>query len=131
MAAFVVAPPSASAMPRTGERLNIFPGSATPAVFRTDEAFWVGYGFVSEPCETVDERVEPGGETRFELEVDGKPVALHTDLKVDSSGSWSSLHSIANFESGLPPGWHRFSGRWYVAGKLVLSNDRSIEFVER
>ncbi len=132
MAAFVVAPPPASSTPRTGERLSIFPGSATPSVFCAGEPFWIGYGFVPEPragdsegTETLDRR------TRFELEVDGKPVLLHTELTTDDGGVPSSMHSVANFDAGLPAGWHRFFGRWYVAGKLVLSSDRSIEFTER
>ena len=42
-----------------------------------------------------------------------------------------SKHSLATFETGLPAGWHRFSGRWYDQGRLVLSTAASIQFVER
>jgi hypothetical protein len=132
MAAFVVAPSSTSGAPRDGERLSIFPGSATPSVFPAGEPFWIGYGFVPEPGEADGARAEMlDRETRFELEVDGTPVVLHTDVKMDRGGALSSIHSIADFDSGLSSGWHRFSGRWYVAGKLVLSSDKSIEFTER
>lgn len=133
MAAFVVvAPPSAGGPPRIGERLSIFPGSATPSVFRAGVPFWIGYGFVPEPGDLDGDQTDLlDRETRFELEVDDKPVALHTDMRTDRGGAPSSVHSVANFGSGLPVGWHRFSGRWYVAGKLVLSTDRSIEFTER
>ena len=53
-----------------------------------------------------------------------------TDLKIDGGLTVSKL-SVANFGSGLPAGWHRIAGRWYDAGTLVLTSDRSIEFVER
>ena len=132
MAAFVVVAPSDPAgIPLTGMRLNIFPGSATPAVFPADAPFWIGYGFVRDPG-------DPGGEslgaldeeTRFELEVDGESVPVATDLKIEGGRTVSKL-SVANFGSGLPAGWHRFEGRWYDGGTLVLTSDRSIQFVER
>ena len=132
MAAFVVvAPPPVTNAPRTGMRLSIFPGSATPTVFPAGAPFWVGYGFVPEPGAADGESARPLDRgTRFELEVDGKPVSLATDVKTDE-GHPVSKHSVANFASGLPAGWHRFSGRWYDAGSLVLTSDRSIQFVER
>ena len=130
MAAFVVVPPpSASGVPRTGIRLDIFPGAASPAVFAAGVPFWIGYGFVPESAAAAD-----GGtleaDTRFELALDGHWVELVTDLD-NTHGRTVQKLSIATFPTGLPAGWHRFRGRWYVAGKLVLSSDRSIEFVER
>jgi hypothetical protein len=130
MAAFVVvAPHAASSAPRTGMRLSIFPGSVTPAVFPANAPFWIGYGFVPEPGGAEGAGPLDRG-TRFELEVDGKPVPLLTDVKTDD-GHPVSKHSVANFASGLPAGWHRFSGRWYDADSLVLTSERSIQFVER
>jgi hypothetical protein len=126
MAAFVVvSPPPADAVSRRGTRLSIFPGSATPSVFPAREPFWIGYGFVPEPGGDLS------SETRFELQVDGEPVRLETEIDVDEAQQPVSKHSVAAFDAGLGPGWHRLSGRWYDAGRLVLTSDRSIEFVER
>jgi hypothetical protein len=132
MAAFVVLSPLATGIgPRTGTRLNIFPGSATPAVLQAGAPFWVGYGFVPEPDEAEAEAEWAlDRETRFELEVDGEAVALVTDLRIEDGRTVSKL-SVADFRYGLPLGWHRFSARWYEAGALVLTSDRSIEFIER
>ena len=132
MAAFVVLPaPAKEETSRPGARLNIFPGSATPAVMTSGAPFWIGYGFVPEPGDAGPEdgwaRDE---ETRFELLVDGHGVSLETDLTVEEGKTVSKL-SVAAFPGGLPAGWHRFSGRWYEAGSLVLTSERSIEFVER
>jgi hypothetical protein len=132
MAAFVVLPaPAREETSRPGDRLNIFPGSATPAVMTAGAPFWIGYGFVPEPSES-----DPEGnwardeETRFELLVDGHGVSLDSDLTVEDGKTLSKL-SVAAFPRGLPAGWHRFSGRWYEAGSLILTSERSIEFVER
>ena len=132
MAAFVVLSGTTVDTPdRAGTRLNIFPGSATPSVLPAGAPFWIGYGFVPEPSESDDAaRWALDGETRFELFVDGDPVSLATDLKIEDGRTVSKL-SVASFGSGLTLGWHRFSGRWYEAGALVLTSDRSIEFVER
>jgi hypothetical protein len=93
--------------------------------------FWVGYGFVPEPG---DSGPAPGmafeSDTRFELDVDGEPLQLATNVETDD-GRAVSKHCVANFGFGLPAGWHRFAGRWYDSGKLVLTTERSIEFVER
>lgn len=125
MAAYVVAPPSDPTSRRAGARLNIFPGSATPTVFAAGAPFWIGYGFVAE------DGAEPAidGCTAFELTVDGEPVVLQTDLRVEN-GRTTGAFSVGEFPAGLPAGWHRFSGRWYDGGVLVLTSDRSIEFVE-
>ena len=131
MAAFVVVAPSVpESIPRSGARLNIFPGSVTPAVFVANAPFWIGYGFVPEARESEDEIQTVDPETRFELAVDGVPTLLDSDLKIEGGLIVRKL-DIASFPSGLPAGWHRFGGRWYDAGTLVLTNDRSIEFVER
>lgn len=125
MAAFVVLPPRRD-LPVSGTQLNIFPGSATPSVFPAGEPFWIGYGFVAEAGSS--ERFER--DARFELEVDGEPVLLLTDLEMDDGRNPTSKYAIANFESGLPAGWHRFAGRWYSRGQLALTSDRSVQFVE-
>ena len=130
MAAFVVTPPEAQGLSRLGTRLGIFPGSATPAVFPADVPFWVGYGFVPEPAQAGQGPPSLDAATRFELEVDGVPVVVEED-HVTEKGHTLSKRCVAHFPSGLPAGWHRFAGRWYDAGPLVLTNDRSIEFVER
>ena len=132
MAAFVVLPaPALEETSRPGARLNIFPGAATPAVMTADAPFWIGYGFVPEPRESDPEGTwARDEETRFELLVDGRGVSLDTDLTIEDGKTLSKL-SVAAFARGLPAGWHRFSGRWYEAGSLVLTSERSIEFVER
>lgn len=130
MAAFVVTPPDATGSPRVGRRLGIFPGSATPAVFPADVPFWVGYGFVPDPArvDRVRSRLDTG--TRFELEVDGEAISVEEELLIEH-GHAVSKRCIVHFGSGLPVGWHRFAGRWYDAGSLVLTSDRSVQFVER
>ena len=132
MAAFVVLPaPAEEETSRPGARLNIFPGSATPAVMTAGAPFWVGYGFVPEPSEPDAEGSwASDDETRFELLVDGDRVPLETDLTVEGGRAVSKL-SVGVFPDGLAAGWHRFSGRWFEAGSLVLTSERSIEFVER
>ena len=132
MAAFVVLPAAAAGeLPRPGTQLNIFPGSATPAVLPAGAPFWIGYGFVPEPDEADPEaQWARDEETRFELLVDGDRVSLDTDLTIENGRTVSKLSS-AGFPGGLPVGWHRFSGRWYEAGALVLTSERSVEFVER
>jgi hypothetical protein len=132
MAAFVVLPaPAREETSRPGARLNIFPGSATPAVMTAGASFWIGYGFVPEPSETRPEgNWARDEETRFELLLDGRAVSLDTDVTMEGGRTLSKL-SVAAFPEGLPAGWHRFSGRWYEAGSLVLTSERSIEFVER
>jgi hypothetical protein len=130
MAAFVVAPDVPSSIPRSGTQLNIFPGSATPAVFAAGTPFWIGSGFVpaaDDPGLSGTASLERT--TRFELDVDGEPVPLDTDVTREGGRVVRTL-AVVSFDSGLPPGWHRFTARWYVDGKLLLANDASIEFVE-
>jgi len=84
MAAFVVLPaPAREETSRPGDRLNIFPGSATPSVMTAGAPFWIGYGFVPEPT-----HADPEGtwardeETRFELLVDGCSLSLDTEMTI-------------------------------------------------
>ena len=128
MAAFVVVPPTGPAgAARSGARLHIFPGSATPSVFAAGTPFWIGYGFVLEAGD-VDATVHP--DTGFELSVDGEPVLVREELETDGGRTVRKL-ALADFPRGLPAGWHVFAARWYDEGALVLTSDRSIEFVER
>lgn len=130
MAAFVVAADTPTDVHRAGTQLNIFPCSAIPSVFAAGEPFWVGYGFVPGPEERGGEGAAAiAGGTRFELEVDGEPVELRLDETHEGERVVQSL-AIASFGTGLPSGWHRLTGRWYIAGRLVLTSDTSIEFVE-
>ena len=55
---------------------------------------------------------------------------MATDVTPRADGRPVSKHSLATFESGLPAGWHRFSGRWYDGGRLILTSAKSIQFVE-
>jgi hypothetical protein len=129
MAAFVVVAPSGpSSAPKPGERLNIFPGSATPAVFAAGAPFWIGYGFV--PESGAGDQAMVHRDTGFELLVDGEAVPLHTELETEH-GHTVRKFTVAHFPHGLPPGWHVFAARWYDAGVLALASDSSIEFVER
>ena len=132
MAAFVVLPASADEeTSRPGARLNIFPGSATPAVMTARRAVLDRLR-----VRPRAERAGPGGQLGErrgdEVRAPGgrRPVSLDTDLTVDGGRAVSKL-SVAAFPDGLAAGWHRFSGRWYEAGSLVLTSERSIEFVER
>jgi hypothetical protein len=130
MAALVVVSVSqASGTERAGARIGIFPGGATPAVYPADAAFWIGYGFAAESVASADDAPELGVDTRFELDVDGLPVGMRTDLEV--KGAAPRKTDLAEFPEGLPAGWHEFAGRWYDGGKLILSSRASIEFVER
>ena len=108
-------------------RIGIFPGGATPTMYPARTPFWVGYGFAADPenGSGLDEAT-----TRFELDVDGEPVSMLTDLHSDS-GLPVRKTDIAEFPDGLPAGWHDFSGRWYDGGRLILSSRAAIEFVER
>lgn len=108
-------------------RIGIFPGGATPTMYPAKTPFWVGYGFAADPENGagLDEAT-----TRFELDVDGEPVSMLTDLHSDS-GLPVRKTDIAELPDGLPAGWHDFSGRWYDGGRLILSSRAAIEFVER
>lgn len=127
MAALVVVTVSPSNGSSKEGRIGIFPGGATPTMFRADTPFWVGYGFAEDPENGagLDEKT-----TRFELDVDGAPVSMLTDVHSES-GHPVRKTDIATFPSGLPAGWHDFSGRWYDGGRLILSSRAAIEFVDR
>jgi hypothetical protein len=129
MAVFVLTPPDP---PLTGQdcaRLDIFPGAATPTVFPARTPFWIGYGFAVEPEARAPAQRELSPETAFELVVDDEPVGLVTDSRI-AGGRTVARRSIAAFADGLPAGWHRFEGRWYDAGTLVLTSDTRVQFVE-
>jgi hypothetical protein len=129
MAAFVVAPDTPADSRRTGVQLNVFPGSATPTVFSARTPFWIGCGFVPSPSGAAAEDESLDAATRFELTVDGNSAAVEVDDRLEGERTVSKL-AYATFEFGLTPGWHRFAARWYVSGRLVLTSDTSIEFVE-
>jgi hypothetical protein len=128
MAALVVAVSPANGMGRVDARISIFPGGATPSVFPAGTPFWIGYGFASEEEDETEARVELGTGTRFELDVDGEPVTMRSNL---SDGPSLRKTDVAEFPTGLAPGWHEFNGRWYDDGQLILSSRSTIEFVER
>jgi hypothetical protein len=127
MAALVVTVSPVNGMEDKKGRIGIFPGGATTTMYPASTPFWVGYGFAAEPGSEPD-LGEPG--TRFELDVDGGPVAMLTDLHLDA-GLPVRKTNVAEFADGLPAGWHDFTGRWYDAGRLTLSSRTTIQFVER
>jgi hypothetical protein len=96
-------------------------------MYPAETPFWVGYGFAADPENDsgLDEAT-----TRFELDVDGEPVSMLTDVHSDA-GLPVRTTNIAEFPAGLPAGWHDLSGRWYDGGRLILSSRAAIEFVER
>ena len=111
-------------------RIGIFPGGATTAIYPADTAFWIGYGFAPELGDSTGGVQELGENTRFELDVDGKSMAMRTDVQMEGAAPLRKT-DLAEFASGLPAGWHEFVGRWYDGGKLILSSRASIQFVER
>ena len=127
MAALVVTVSPANGMGDREGRIGIFPGGATPTMYPADMPFWVGYGFAADPDgkSGFDEET-----TRFELDVDGEPVSMLTDVHTDS-GLPVRKTNIAEFPAGLPVGWHDFTGRWYDGGHLILSSRAAIQFVDR
>jgi len=130
MAALVVAVSPANGMGRADARIGIFPGGATPSVFPAGTPFWIGYGFAPEDDGEAGARHELGEDTRFELEVDGQPVSMLSDLRRRGQDTLRKT-DVAAFPAGSPAGWHDFAGRWYDRGRLILSSRVSIEFVER
>jgi hypothetical protein len=128
MAALVVVSVSPSnGMPSEDGRIAIFPGGATPTMYPADTAFWVGYGFAADP---ENEAGLDEATTRFELDVDGAPAAMLSDVHSESGHPVRKI-DVAEFPDGLPAGWHDFSGRWYDGGRLILSSRATIEFVDR
>ncbi|HWQ23458.1 MAG TPA: hypothetical protein VNK94_05080 [Gaiellaceae bacterium] len=129
MAALVLVTSPIAGAPEGMARLPIFPGGVIPTLFPAGTAFWVGYGFAAEPGAPAGASVGGRG-TRFELEVDGRRVETRTEVEREGEVAVRRA-DIAEFPSGLPAGWHELAGRWYDAGRLVLSNRVSVEFVER
>jgi hypothetical protein len=127
MAALVVTVSPANGMSDREGRIGIFPGGATTTMYPANTPFWVGYGFAAMPAGDPELESE---DTRFELDVDGAPISMLTDLHAES-GLPVRKTNIAEFEDGLPAGWHDFSGRWYDGGRLILSSRAAIQFVER
>jgi hypothetical protein len=125
MAALVVTVPPANEG-GSDARIGIFPGGAIPTMYPAEAPFWVGYGFAADPDSGT--RLDDAG-TRFELEVDGEAVAMLTDVDCEA-GLAVRKTDVARFPRGLPAGWHDFSGRWYEAGRLILSSRAAIQFVE-
>ena len=126
MAALVVSVSVAKGLADPGTHIGIFPGGATPAMHAANTPFWIGYGFTAQPGSTA---ALDDGATRFELEVDGEPVPMVSEVRADAA-SEAHRTDIAVFPAGLPRGWHDFSGRWFDGGKLILSSRATIQFVE-
>jgi hypothetical protein len=127
MAALVVSVSPANGMGDQVGRIGIFPGGATTTMYPAGTPFWVGYGFSAEPG-SEPHIEEPG--TRFELDVDGEPVTMLTDVHTDA-GRPVRKTNVAEFPDGLPAGWHDFTGRGYDGGRLILSSRAAIQFVDR
>jgi hypothetical protein len=127
VAALVVTVSPANGLSDKEGRIGIFPGGATPTMYPANTPFWVGYGFAADPGS--DSGLEDPS-TRFELDVDGEPVSMLTDVHTDA-GVPVRKTNIAEFTAGLPTGWHEFSRRWYDGGRLILSTRAAIQFVER
>jgi hypothetical protein len=108
-------------------RIGIFPGGATTTMYPADTPFWVGYGFAAD--HGSDGKIDEES-TRFELDIDGEPVSMLTDVHSDA-GLPVRKTNIAQFPAGLPVGWHDFTGRWYDGGRLILSSRTAIQFVDR
>ncbi|MGH3128950.1 MAG: hypothetical protein ACRDPX_13605 [Gaiellaceae bacterium] len=127
MAALVVTVSPANGMEDREGRIGIFPGGATTTMYPADTPFWVGYGFAAERgSEAGFDEVS----TRFELDVDGGPVSMRTDLHSEADVPVRKTN-IAEFPAGLAAGWHDFTGRWYDDGRLILSSRAAIQFVDR
>lgn len=127
MAALVVTVSLANGIGDREGRIGIFPGGVTTTMYPADMAFWVGYGFEAE--RGSDTGLEDTS-ARFELDVDGTPVSMRTDVQSDA-GLPVRKTDVAEFPTGLPVGWHDFTGRWYDGGRLILSSRAAIQFVER
>jgi hypothetical protein len=107
------------------KRIGIFPGGATPTMYPADTPFWIGYGFTVEPGSSAP---LDDGTTRFELDVDGEPASMVSDVH-KQQGVPHRKTDIADFPAGLSEGWHDFAGRWYDGGRLILSSRCVIQFV--
>jgi hypothetical protein len=130
MAALVVVDVSRATLEGASEaRLEIFPGSAIPTMFRAGEPFWVGYAFAPDGKTSAAAGLLDMG-TRFELDVDGRSVTMTSQVEREGADPVRKT-DFAPFPNGLPAGWHDLTGRWYDRGKLILSSRASVQFVER
>jgi hypothetical protein len=127
MAALVVTVSPSNGMADGEERIGIFPGGATTTLYPADKPFWVGYGFAAEPGSGSG--LDETG-TRFELDIDGEPAAMRTEVQSEG-GLPVRKTNVAACPAGLTTGWHDFTGRWYDGGRLVLSSRTAIQFVDR
>jgi hypothetical protein len=125
MAALVVTVSPPSGM--EGRRVVIFPGGVTTTMYPADTPFWVGYGFETE--HGSDTALDDAS-ARFELDVDGEPVSMLTEVHTEADVPIRTTN-VAEFAAGLPVGWHEFTGRWFDGGRLILSSRTAIQFVER
>ena len=126
MAALVVTVSPANGLGDREGRIGIFPGGATTTMYPAETPFWVGYGFAADPESEGD--LEDTA-TRFELDVDGRPAPMVTEIHPDV-GVPVRKTNVAEFPAGLSAGWHDFTGRWYDGGRLILSSRAAIQFVE-
>ena len=80
MAALVVTVSPANGLGDREGRIGIFPGGATTTMYPANTAFWVGYGFAADAASgDLDDAT-----SRFELDVDGEPVSMLTDVDTDA-----------------------------------------------
>jgi hypothetical protein len=128
MAALVVTLSRANGLADSEGRIGIFPGGATTTMYAADTPFWVGYGFAADPGSEDDLE---GTATRFELDVDGEPASMLTEIHPGDGATPLRKTNVAEFPAGLAAGWHDFTGRWYDGGRLILSSRVAIQFVER
>ena len=127
MTPLVVLDVSGPATREAGARLDIFPGGPTPAVFPADTPFWVGYGFAPDVASSAGRSLDEDA-ARFELDVDGACIETRVEL-TNEDGVIVRKSVVAAFPSGLPCGWHAFSGRWYDGERLLLASRADVEFV--
>ena len=127
-AAFVVAPAGAMRIPTTGTRILLGQCVVSPCVstYPAGEPFYVSHGFITDGSEVqLSQLLDPG--TRFELTVDGQPVASALDLDVTADPP--SKAYVTNFRFGLA-GVHTLVGCWYAQGVLQYCGTRVITFTE-
>ena len=105
---------------------NVGEGGADRDLHLANTRFWVGYGFAAEQHDGV--RLDDVS-TRFELDVDGEPVSMLTEVRTEA-GLPVRKSDIAEFPNGIPAGWHDFAGRWFDGGRLIISSRAAIQFVE-
>ena len=89
-------------------------------MYPADTPFWVGYGAAAEPESdgTLDE-----AETRFELDVDGVPTTMVTDVQSEAGVPVRKTDS-QRVPDRTACGLGGFAGRWYDGGRLILEPSR-------